>query len=125
MGGPPAMPLASTLPGAPAPGAPVIATPMPQPQPPNLPFAAQPPPGNWGPPIAAQNPPRDATPTTQDSFDRPPPKYAPQRPSVPQVAGFGQPPTRQLRYGLKPWMLIIGAIVVAVAAFAITRAFIR
>ena len=46
------------------------------------------------------------------------------RVSLPQVAGFKQP-QRQLKYGLKPWMLIVGAIIVAVAAFAITRAFIR
>jgi serine/threonine-protein kinase len=111
--------LNTTLPGGPAPGSPAIAM---QQQP--APFSQQPPPNAyaWGPPIAAQLPQRDATPTTQDSFDRP--MYPPQRPSMPQVAGFS-PQQRQLRYGLKPWMLIVGAIVVALAAFAITRAFIR
>jgi len=116
---PPPVQLASTLPGAPAPGAPVIATP------PQLPFAPGPPaspyPG-WGPPIAANLPTRDATPTAQDKFDRPVHPQA-SRASMPQVAGFQRQP--QLRFGIKPWMLIVGAIIVAIAAFAITRAFIR
>jgi len=91
--------------------------------PPKLPFGA-PPAGSypgWGPPIAAQRPTRDATPTSQDRFDRP--VYPQQRPSMPQVAGFQ--PQRPARYGVKPWMLVVGAIIVAIAAFAITRAFIR
>jgi serine/threonine-protein kinase len=107
-----------TLPGAPAPpGAAPIA-----PRPPVVPaFGAPPSFSTWGPPIAAQRPPRDATPTAQDSFDRPvfPPA---QRPSLPHVAGFGQ--KRPAKYGLKPWMLIAGAILVAILAFVITRAFI-
>jgi hypothetical protein len=45
-----------------------------------------------------------------------------QRPSMPHVAGFGQ--KRQPKYGLKPWMLVAGAILVAILAFVITRAFI-
>ena len=109
--------LATTLPHAPAPA--IAPAPLPPPQ---LPFAPAPPAGpypSWGPPIAAQHPPRDATPTAQDSFDRP---VYPQRPSMPQVSGF-QP--RPPRYGVKPWMLIVGAVVVALIAFAITRAFIR
>ncbi|HEY6039249.1 MAG TPA: hypothetical protein VIV58_33430, partial [Kofleriaceae bacterium] len=107
-----------TLPSAPAPGAPVAA-----PRPPVVaqPFG-QPNPGfsNWGPPIAPQRPPRDATPTAQDSFDRP--VYPQPRPSAPHVAGFGQ--KRPAKYGLKPWMLVAGAILVAILAFVITRAFI-
>ncbi|HET9988106.1 MAG TPA: protein kinase [Kofleriaceae bacterium] len=117
---------APTLPGAPAPGAPAASAPAPQPgvpapRPPVVPsFGAPPAFSNWGPPIAAQRPPRDATPTAQDSFDRP--VFPPQRPSIPHVAGFGQ--KRPAKYGLKPWMLIAGAILVAILAFVITRAFI-
>ncbi|MEP6862690.1 MAG: protein kinase [Deltaproteobacteria bacterium] len=97
-----------TLPGAPRP--PVVPSG----------FGAQPGFSNWGPPIAAQRPQRDATPTAQDSFDRP--MHPAQRPSMPHVAGFGQ--KRQPKYGLKPWMLVAGAILVAILAFVITRAFI-
>ncbi len=39
---------------------------------------------------------------------------------APQVAGFQEGPP-----GIKPWLLVIGAVIVAIAAFAITRAFIR
>jgi hypothetical protein len=112
-----------TLPGAPAPGAPVAtAPPVGAPRPPVMPaaFGAQPGFSNWGGAIAAQRPQRDATPTAQDSFDRP--MFPPQRPSAPHVAGFGQ--KRQPKYGLKPWMLVAGAILVAILAFVITRAFI-
>ena len=105
-----------TLPGAPAPGAPVAA-----PRPPVMPFGPSNPGfSNWGPPIAPQRPPRDATPTAQDSFDRP--VFPQPRPSLPHVAGFGQ--KRPPKYGLKPWMLVAGAILVAILAFVITRAFI-
>jgi hypothetical protein len=72
---------------------------------------------SWGPQIAAQIPPRDATPTTQDAFDRP---AYPQRASMPQVAGF----QRSKKTGINPWVLIVGALVMAALAFAITRAFI-
>ncbi|HEY1556102.1 MAG TPA: hypothetical protein VGF94_14790, partial [Kofleriaceae bacterium] len=72
--------------------------------------------------IAAQHPPRDATPTAQDTFDRPlHPGMPAQRPSVPTVAGFGQARKSPLR----PWMLVVGALVMAALAFAITRLFIR
>ena len=110
-----------TLPGAPAPGAPVATAPN-APRPPVVPapFGAQPGFSNWGGPIAPQRPQRDATPTAQDTFDRP--VFPPQRPSMPNVAGFGQ--KRQPKYGLKPWMLVAGAILVAILAFVITRAFI-
>jgi hypothetical protein len=73
---------------------------------------------NWGPPIAAQQPPRDATPTTRDSFDQP---VFPNQPSAPHVAGFTN---RRPKVALQPWMLVIGALVMAALAFAITRAFI-
>lgn len=76
----------------------------------------------WNAPIAAQRPPRDATPTALDSFDRPVyPPAPPQRPSMPQVAGFDQPRST----GLRPWMLVLGALAMAVLAFVITRLFIR
>jgi hypothetical protein len=71
----------------------------------------------WNPPIATQRPLRDATPTARDSFDQP---VFPNRPAMPQVAGFNRP----RKTGLQPWMLVIGALVMAALAFAITRAFI-
>jgi len=92
--------------------------PQPQPQAPVMP--AHP---GWGPPIAAQQPPRDATPTAQDSLDRP--LYTQPRPSLPpRVAGFNNPQSRAPKYAFKPWMLVVGAILVAILAFVITRAFI-
>ena len=128
-------------PGPPLPGMPLppAMSPMPQPpqplpptlpgnSPPHMPMGGQgaPPfmpsqnaggyPG-WGPPIAAQRPVRDATPTAKDSFDQP--MFA-NRASAPQVAGF----TRPRKQGIKPWILIIGALIMAALAFAITRAFI-
>lgn len=128
----------STLPGAPAPIAPAPAMgqlPMappqqmpPQPMPPHnlgisggaLPFQPAPPAAQypaWGSAIAAQRPQRDATPTARDAFDRP---VFPSRPSQPQVAGFGA----QKKMTLRPWVLVVGALVMALLAFAITRAFI-
>jgi hypothetical protein len=79
--------------------------------------------GGWGPPIAAQMPHRDATPTAQDTYERP--VYA-NRPSMPQVAGFHprNSSTLRSRGGLKPWVLVVGALIMAALAFAITRAFI-
>lgn len=73
---------------------------------------------SWGAPIAAQHPPRDATPTAQDSFESP--MMYPQRRSMPEVAGF----ERARKPGLQPWMLVVGAVIMAALAFAITRAFI-
>jgi serine/threonine protein kinase len=141
-------PVPSTLPGTPAPlpmqpmpqppggQQPRPQTPLPyaatQPQPlqPNVPhqqhhtppFAQQPPPyyppqpAGWGQPqIAPQVPSRDATPTAKDAYDRP---IYPQRGSMPQVAGFQGPP----RQGLQVWVLVVGALVMALVAFVITRA---
>ncbi len=114
--GPPVGISPTTLPGTPAPQLP---------PPPLMPNAPMPLPmsggggfATWGPPIAAQLPPRDATPTSQDAFDRP--VYA-NRSSQPQVAGFGRPH----KTALKPWMLIVGAVLMALIAFLITRMFIR
>jgi len=98
------------------PGAASFATPYPQ-QPPN---------GSPRYPmnVASQLAPRGASPTVLDGYDRQqqPMGYGqpPQRPSMPQVAGFGKPK----KATLKPWMLVIGALIVAGLAFAITRAFI-
>ncbi|MDB4956124.1 MAG: serine/threonine protein kinase [Myxococcales bacterium] len=93
---------------------PMAAMPLPPPQP-SPPVAPAP---YWGPPIAPHRPERAATPTAQESFDRP---VYPQRPSMPQVSGF-QKPAKSV---LQPWMLIVGALIMAALAFAITRAFIR
>jgi hypothetical protein len=74
----------------------------------------------WQQPIVAQIPTRDATPTAQDMFERP--AYPDGRPSMPQVSGF----QRRAKPGLlKPWMLVVGALIMAGLAFAITRMFIR
>ncbi len=123
-------------PPPPPPPPPVIATPVPNagtwgaqpqqmpmqqmPMPPQLPYPQPQPYPVWGNAnVAPQNPPRAASPTVPDSFDRP--MYtAPQRPSMPQVAGFGAPK----KIGIKPWMLVVGALIVAGLAFAMTRAFI-
>ncbi|MGE5181806.1 MAG: serine/threonine-protein kinase [Acidobacteriota bacterium] len=120
----PAMPsplpgsLMTTLPGTqappPAPVAPNLPMAMPPPGAP-LPFAGNP---GWGPPIASQLPMREATPTSQDAYDRP---IYPERASLPQVAGF----QRARKPALQPWMLVVGAVVMALLAFLITRMFIR
>jgi serine/threonine-protein kinase len=132
-GMPPPMQLPSTPSPAPAPAMQPMPQP-PQPMPPTLPMGmnnAMPPQGappfvpsqpaggyqGWGAPIAPQRPVRDATPTAQDSFDQP---VFPNRPSMPQVAGFQRP----RKQGIKPWVLVIGALIMAALAFAITRAFI-
>jgi hypothetical protein len=66
-------------------------------------------------PIIPQQAQRGASPTAPDMFDR---SSAPSiRSNAPQVAGFGQK-KQQL---LQPWMLIVGALVMAGLAFAITR----
>jgi serine/threonine protein kinase len=99
---------------------PLPMAPLPQPPLGNQPFAPPQPaagfPG-WAAPITAQRAARDATPTAQDSFD--PPVFA-NRPQMPQVAGFD----RDKKLAIKPWMLVVGALVMALLAFVITRAFI-
>jgi serine/threonine protein kinase len=112
-GGPSAM-------GADAYGSPMNAPPMnarPMPSGGEPPFIPSPPPGGWGAPFSAQHPVRDPTPTARDSFDQP---VSPRARSMPQVAGFGGP----RKQGVKPWMLVVGALLIALLAFAITRAFI-
>jgi serine/threonine protein kinase len=107
-------------PMAPMPQPPMPMTPMPQP-PQQQPYQAAPPNSGyqgWSPPIAPQIPQRDATPTAKDAFDRP--QYPAQRPSMPQVAGF----QKQHKTAIQPWMLVVGALIMAALAFAITRAFI-
>ncbi|MEO8553726.1 MAG: hypothetical protein ABI678_27320, partial [Kofleriaceae bacterium] len=115
--GPQSMGPPATLPGQPVPGAPVAIAGAPisahQPAVPSLVPGPKPnlvlPQGvsNWGPPLAAQMP----------------AAYPPQRPSIPSVAGFQKkkPPAKP---ALQPWMLVAGAILVAILAFVITRAFI-
>jgi hypothetical protein len=89
--------------------------PMMQPPPMQQPMQQQPP-GNypvWGGPPQPMVPQRSASPTAPDLFDRP---VVP-RSQAPQVAGFGQKKPQLLQ----PWMLIVGALVMAGLAFAITR----
>jgi serine/threonine protein kinase len=110
------------LPVQPMPQAPQQQTPLPYPpqQQQQNPYYPPPPAGGypgWGPPIAPQHPQRDATPTAADMYERP---VYPQHQLPPQVAGF----ERTERPGLQPWVLVVGAIIMAGLAFAITRAFI-
>jgi serine/threonine protein kinase len=93
---------------------------MMQQPPPQGPMMQPPPQGGmpggypWGgaPPL----PPRNASQAAQDMYDQRP--VYPQRASLP---GMGPGPWRKQM--LKPWMLIAGALVMAVLAFVITRAF--
>jgi hypothetical protein len=120
----PPAPLPHTLlaqPPAPSPLSPLSPLPpQPPPFPPLPPLSYQaPPPGTypvWG-GVQPQHPGRGASPTAQDLYERP---MIPQRPSTPHVAGFGRP----RRPMLQPWMLVVGALLMAALAFAITRAFI-
>ncbi|MBC7975346.1 MAG: hypothetical protein H7138_10195 [Myxococcales bacterium] len=41
----------------------------------------------------------------------------------PYVAGFGPRPAKKA--ALQPWMLVVGALIMAALAFAVTRAFIH
>ena len=97
--------------------------PMAPPQPPMAPLYPQGPmPNPYQPPAPPQAPAHPAwgAPPPQGAFERPSYASVPQRPSMPQVAGFGTPK----RGGLRPWMLVVGALLVAGLAFALTRAFI-
>ncbi len=79
-----------------------------------MPPGPQGPPGYpWGPPPSPQ---RGASPTAQDLYDQRP--VYPQRGSVP-VMGF----QHRRKQALKPWMLVVGALVMAALAFVVTRAF--
>jgi len=150
--GPPLQSPPTTMPGTPAPvinsGLPPIYVgppigppppfaqqpPPPAPMPPQLPpnsgaplplsgGAALPmgaPPPAWSPPIVAQRPPREATPTAQDSFERP--LYPDPRNSSPQVAGYQRAPVAPT---IAPWMLVVGAVIMAGLAFLVTRMFIK
>jgi hypothetical protein len=149
---PPSHPTPTPLPPQPLPPTPMqrpqppIAMPQPpfmQPQPmmvqqpmqpsqmlPPQPMMAQPPPPMQQPPmqqpqmlgggyqgwgVQPQLPPRGAPPTMQDAYDRP--VFPPNRGSTPQVAGFTREPPV-----LRPWMLVVGALVMAGLAFIVTRA---
>jgi hypothetical protein len=126
---PPPPVIATPVPNAGAWGAqapqPVGMAPMPmQPMPmaPQYPQASQSSYPMWGGnnQVDTMNPPRAASPTVPDTYERPSYSAMPNRPSVPQVAGFGAPK----KGGIKPWMLVVGALIVAGLAFAMTRAFI-
>ena len=69
----------------------------------------------WG--VQPQIPQRGASPTAPDLYDRP---VYPQRQSV-QVMGFEQRGKREA--SVKTWVLVVGALVMAAVAFAITRLF--
>jgi eukaryotic-like serine/threonine-protein kinase len=99
-------PMSSELASAPRPTSGLRPRP---PTPPPLPTASKA-------PIAARMPSREATPTSQDRLDRSLPAV---RSSVPQVAGFAP----RKKSSAQSWLLVVGAIVVAAAAFAITRMF--
>ena len=66
--------------------------------------------------VASHYPPRAATPTMNDAYDAP---RAPQQHLPPNVSGFA----RERRPLLQPWMLVVGAMLMAALAFAITRLF--
>ena len=62
-------------------------------------------------------PPRGST--ANDMMDRP---VMPQRQSMQHVPGFAPRPAKKA--ALQPWMLVVGALIMAALAFAVTRAFI-
>ncbi len=103
---------------------PSLPAPLKMPASPSIPGLAPNPSSGWGPPIAAQQPPRLApvsTPAPATSAPsgvtvRPAPRAATQPPPG-TLGGVG--------LGFRPWMLVVGAVIVALAAFALTRAFIR
>ena len=106
----PIVPVAPQIPTPPPPIAPVPA---------QLPAAPQSRPSfsGWGPPIAAQIRPPTVQPVPQAAPARRPPTAPP--PATTTMGGG------LASLGFRPWMLIVGAVIVALAAFAITRAFIR
>jgi serine/threonine protein kinase len=116
----PHSPVRPGLPGMPPPKPPTLPPPFSQqPQPPQPQQSPPHQPPGWIAPVIPQRG-RDATPTAQDSFDRP--MFPPPRPSTPQVLGFQR---ASQETGLAPWVLVVGALIMAVLAFLITRSFIR
>ncbi|HEX4455479.1 MAG TPA: protein kinase [Kofleriaceae bacterium] len=109
----PIVPVASQLP-----------TPPPVAPAPQLPAAPQSRPSfsGWGPPIAAQIRPPTAQPVPQAPPKPPAPSQRPPTTPPPATTTLGG---GLASLGFRPWMLIVGAVIVALAAFAITRAFIR
>jgi hypothetical protein len=104
---PPMQPMQQPMqPMQPAPMQPMQPAPMPQP-----PQAGY---GNWGLP---QQMPAGASPAVQAMYDRRPP-------NPPHRAGSASPQRfgRVRRTPLRPWMLVIGALIMALLAFAVTRA---
>jgi eukaryotic-like serine/threonine-protein kinase len=112
---PPAPIVTPIVPVAPQP--PAVVAPAPQ-----LPAAPQSRPSfsGWGPPIAAQIRPPTVQPVPQ-APPKPPAQRAPTTPPPATMTSGGG----LASLGFRPWMLIVGAVIVALAAFAITRAFIR
>ena len=95
---------------APMPGAPMHAAPMHA--------APMQPPGNYGPWGLPPQAPVGGGHGVQAMYDRHPPS-SPQRPSsVPSPRRFA----RSRRTQLRPWMLVLGAVIMALLAFAVTRA---
>jgi serine/threonine-protein kinase len=113
---PPSAPMpGAPMPGAPMPGAPMPGAPMPGAPMPGAPMPGAPMPGAgyapWGrPPQAPVGP----SPAVQAMYDRRAPS-PPHRPSPQRFA-----PSR--RPQLRPWMLVLGALIMALLAFAVTRA---
>ena len=111
-----------------------MAQPMPQPpqlQPPPMMYGGQPmpqPPHVHPPPIGPgsypgwNGPPQrgalQTPPSGQDLFD-PQRSYYPQHGAAPQMPGAH----RSKKPALRPWMLVLGALIMAALAFVVTRAF--
>jgi serine/threonine protein kinase len=132
MPGPPAMPPDARLrteqhtpmPGTVHGGHPGSQPPMMAPQPPMM--APQPPMAPPQPPMISPQA-QAVMPTTYPVWDGAPPRRGASpgpemhagRGSMPQVAGYQKP---RKPSAIKPWVLVIGAVVMAVLAFSITRA---
>ena len=106
-----------------APAAPAY-PPVYQQQPPPAPYYPPPAPTGYpmyNPPgIVSERTARAATPTAPDAYERP---VYPARPQGPPVSGFQT--SRGAPSPLRPWMLVVGALIMAGLAFALTRAFIH
>jgi serine/threonine protein kinase len=97
--------------GRPGPFTPPLSPASSHPTPPGLP-PPPPAPSSGAAPLTA--PPAWNPPPPPAMFERP----VIQRPSVPQLSGG----TRARRRPLQPWLLVVGALVMALLAFAVTRA---